>query len=75
MGVYIYFCIAVVLSTNTPYTKQWHRPFLYPLSLQDLGQPVQTSQALGDVIIHVGVVNPHLGLRVREGRLREYGRD
>lgn len=48
-----------------------HSPFLYPPSLQDFGQFVESSKAVGDVISLGGVVNPHLGLSVGQGSLKK----
>lgn len=48
-----------------------HSPFLYPLSLEDFGQFVESSKALGDVISLGGVVDSHLGLSVGQGSLKE----
>lgn len=48
-----------------------HSPFLYPLSLEDFGQFVESSKALGDVISLGSVVDSHLGLSVGQGSLKE----
>lgn len=47
-----------------------HSPFLYPPPLQDFGQFVESSKAVGDVISLGGVVDPHLGLSVGQGSLK-----
>ena len=44
-------------------------PLLDPPPLEDLGELVEPSQAVGDVIIHVGVIDPQLGLGVGQRRL------
>lgn len=48
-----------------------HSPFLYPLSLEDFGQFVESSKAFSDVISLGGVIDPHLGLSVGQGSLKE----